>query len=443
MELQTVCLADVAVNLDATEKRVDQWGELMLRADELLTHGLSGSKLEEGLMQFVRMRGWPEKLRGTVRQVVRQAEHKKLKADAEARRLAAVEELQVVSLAKVQPKAVRWLWPGKIPLGTVTVIYGEAGMGKTCLALDLAARVSKGDVLADGAAGPGAGQVLILNGEDHVDEKIVPRLMGGGADLQNVTAMKWIKVGVLEGQSRQRRFDLGYDLPALWEEIETLPDARLLIIDSLEAFCGRRGLGRAAMRAVLGQLEDLAVQCGIAIVVLTAGAKCDLPVKNVWRVDCDALDSGLKTFVPVRFDCGALPAGLAFRITADKIVWETQLESPTADRSRGATAQQEKSCQLKQHAEWLKSCLAEGPLPAKEVLTAASQAGWSAGQMRRAKDALGVVCSKETSANGQWVWELPAPVGERVELEKVESRPAVRFEDVEGVEDAGKMLGAA
>src|SRR5262249_62338312 len=36
---------------------------------------------------------------------------------------------------------IEWLWPGRIPYGTVTVIEGAAGSGKTRLAFDLAARM--------------------------------------------------------------------------------------------------------------------------------------------------------------------------------------------------------------------------------------------------------------------------------------------------------------
>jgi RecA-family ATPase len=336
---------------------------------------------------------------------------------------------------------MRWLWAGKIPLGAVTVISGEAGSGKTCLALDLAARVSRGLPFADGAQGPGAGRVLILNADDPVEEQIVPRLVGCGADLEKIAVLSRVAVGDLEGQSRQRRFDLEHDLAGLWEEIESLPDARLVIIDSLESFCGRRGLGRSQLRALLSQLNTLAVECGVAIVVISSEGKCDQPVKNVWRVDCNVLDSDLRYLVPVRCNWGALPAGVAFRVTEDSITWETQWEAPSADRSRGATARQEKSCQLKDHAEWLRACLASGPLTAKDVLAAASEAGLSAGQVRRAREALRVVCAKQTVANGKWVWEMP-----QRKARDVEGGAGLKIEDVEGgkdVEDAVRELVAA
>ncbi len=439
MELDMVNLADVAKDVGVSGKRRDPWGELMLQAEGLVGRGVSKLEIEEALMQFVRKQGWPEKMRAMVSQIVQQVQQQKSTAEAEASRLATVEQMEVVSLAEVEPLAVQWLWPDKIPLGTVTVIYGEAAMGKTSLVLDLAARVSRGAAWPDGTTGPGMGEVLILNGEDHLDETIVPRLMGSDADLTNVEAITRIQVGAGTRASRQRRFSLERDLPALRQQLDSLCAGQLVIIDSLEAFCGT--LGRAQVRAVLAELEDLAVEYGVAIVVVSAGTKCDLPVKNVWRVDCDVLDAGLRCWVPVRCNWGPLPAGLAFRVTSDKIVWETRAESPTADRSRGATPKQEKSCQLKDQAEWLKTHLADGPLPATQVVAAASTAGWSAGQVRRAREALRLVCSKETTANGQWVWELPnrpdRTVAGLVKLHGERSRLGIEgVEDGKDVEDA-------
>lgn len=51
---------------------------------------------------------------------------------------------QVRCLADVAPRAVRWLWPGRIALGKLTLVCGDPGLGKSFLTLDLAARLSAG-----------------------------------------------------------------------------------------------------------------------------------------------------------------------------------------------------------------------------------------------------------------------------------------------------------
>ena len=57
----------------------------------------------------------------------------------------------LVRLSEVEPEEVKWLWPGRIPLGKLTILDGDPGTAKTTLALDLAARVSRGDTMPDGS----------------------------------------------------------------------------------------------------------------------------------------------------------------------------------------------------------------------------------------------------------------------------------------------------
>src|SRR5579864_8056112 len=49
-----------------------------------------------------------------------------------------------IRLSTVRPRAVEWLWTGRIPLGHVTVVLGPRGTGKSMLAADIAARASAG-----------------------------------------------------------------------------------------------------------------------------------------------------------------------------------------------------------------------------------------------------------------------------------------------------------
>src|SRR5206468_1717626 len=50
---------------------------------------------------------------------------------------------KLVRLSDVTPQAVRWLWPGRIALGKLTLIAGEPGLGKSFLTMDIATRVSR------------------------------------------------------------------------------------------------------------------------------------------------------------------------------------------------------------------------------------------------------------------------------------------------------------
>ena len=100
-ELIVETLADVAKRLETSGERVEPWDELKTRAAELIGRNMGRIEAEETLMQFVRRKGWPEKFRVMVSQVVQIAQQNRWTVEAQAARLASVEELQVVSLARV------------------------------------------------------------------------------------------------------------------------------------------------------------------------------------------------------------------------------------------------------------------------------------------------------------------------------------------------------
>src|SRR5262245_28904101 len=49
-----------------------------------------------------------------------------------------------VRLSQLAPEKIRWLWPNRIPLGRITLLVSDPGLGKSLLTLDIAARVSAG-----------------------------------------------------------------------------------------------------------------------------------------------------------------------------------------------------------------------------------------------------------------------------------------------------------
>ncbi len=52
-------------------------------------------------------------------------------------------EAMLVRASDVQPTPVSWLWHRRVPLGKLTLLSGDPGLGKSTLLLDLAARVSR------------------------------------------------------------------------------------------------------------------------------------------------------------------------------------------------------------------------------------------------------------------------------------------------------------
>src|SRR5437016_3671466 len=96
------------------------------------------------------------------------------------------EGLVMASLVDCAAEETKWLWPERIARGTVTLLAGYPDVGKSFVALDIAARVSRGQAWPDGAASEGAGNVMLLTAEDHFVRKVQPALAIGGADFARI-----------------------------------------------------------------------------------------------------------------------------------------------------------------------------------------------------------------------------------------------------------------
>ena len=86
----------------------------------------------------------------------------------------------------IAPATVRWLWESYIARGKLAILDGDPGTGKSFVALDLAARLSRGGPLPGGQVLDRPHTTLLLSAEDHAGDTIRPRLIAAGADLSRV-----------------------------------------------------------------------------------------------------------------------------------------------------------------------------------------------------------------------------------------------------------------
>src|SRR5687767_10920407 len=60
----------------------------------------------------------------------------------------------LVRLHDIAPEPVRWLSPGRLAAGKITLLDGDPGLGKSTLLCDFAARVTRGEPLPGGEPRP-------------------------------------------------------------------------------------------------------------------------------------------------------------------------------------------------------------------------------------------------------------------------------------------------
>jgi hypothetical protein len=90
-------------------------------------------------------------------------------------------QVETVRLSAVRPQRTQWVWHPWLPAGTLTILDGDPGLGKSTLTLDLAARLTRGATLPFEEPGTGereaAADVLLLSAEDDAGRTIQPRLV--------------------------------------------------------------------------------------------------------------------------------------------------------------------------------------------------------------------------------------------------------------------------
>jgi predicted ATP-dependent serine protease len=158
-------------------------------------------------------------------------------------------EVYLVTMANVAPKAIAWLWPGRLARGKLTLIAGEPGLGKSQLGLDVIARITRRRPWPDeGSDNAPLGSCIILSAEDAIDDVLRPRLEAADADLNRVHAVK----GAV--------FSLQRDLDQLGEKIAAIGDVSLIVIDPITAYFGDQvdTHKTAAVRSVLAQVDAFA-----------------------------------------------------------------------------------------------------------------------------------------------------------------------------------------
>lgn len=161
----------------------------------------------------------------------------------------------------IKPRPVHWLWEGRIALGTLALLAGREGIGKSTIAYDLAARVTRGEL--EGCYKDEPKSVAVVATEDSWEHTIVPRLMGAGADLNRV-----LRVEVTTPQGSTTGIMLPRDLKGL-EELIGSEQVALVLLDPLMSRLGSLDTHKdAEVRQALEPLVAVADRSGASILGL-------------------------------------------------------------------------------------------------------------------------------------------------------------------------------
>lgn len=335
----------------------------------------------------------------------------------------------------IAPEPLHWLWPGRIPLGKLSLFAGDPGLGKSLVTLDIAARVTCGSEWPDGRTNIQPGNVILLSAEDDLNDTIRPRLEAAGADLSKAHILQAVRRSKHNGDTALEHFSLETDLVALQDAAASLGNVRLIVIDPISAYLGGTdSYKNAKVRGLLAPLAELSRSLQIAMIAVDHLSKSNRPAlyrpngsigftaaaRAVWLFAKSPDDPSQRLMLPGKMNLSADQEGLSYALREERpgvvvVIWGQTVRF-SADAILQPEAVEEKSERL-EAMEWLREQLSTGPVSAKQIRTDAHRAGLSWSTVRRAKDALGITSGKE-GFEGGWYWR-PSTVVDAHDTPKV------------------------
>jgi len=333
-------------------------------------------------------------------------------------------------VSSVPKRDVKWIWPGRIPQGKLTILSGDPNLGKSFVTLDVASRVSTGRDWPDGESACAAGKVLLLTAEDDTADTIRPRLEACEADLEQVIVFKSMQqVGERLSDSQRklstRLISLQKDIEVMFKILERSGDYRLVVIDPISAYLDEADPNsNHDVRMLLSRLGQLAEACDVAVLLVshlrksmsqtpaiyqTIGSMAfTAVVRALWSIVKDRHDAERRLMVPVKMNLIRYPLGMAYRIVdPGRVDWEPKPLALEADeRGENAFVATDRSDRNGQAKCWLHRVLQNGRVPSEEIKLLARENGVSRASLWDAKKALRVKAIK-VGNRGSWCWELP------------------------------------
>lgn len=331
-----------------------------------------------------------------------------------------------VRLSEIQVTAVEWLWPRYLALGKLHCFFGAGGLGKTMIAIELAATITTGRPWPDGSPGCAVGAVGYLTAEDGVGDTVRPRFEAAGGDAFQVVILDTM----FGPHGAVKHFNLSD--PECMRHCEAalrgIPDLRLFILDPVTAFLGRADSHKIAdVRTALLPLAEMAERLSIAIVFIhhinKASAKRTVhrasgstafidAVRVAFMVDGDPSEpDGEFVFQVVKSNIGEKPPCLGYRIRTvpehetARVEWVARGETVEAGPpvKKSIPPKPEKNSMI-----FLRKALAGGERPAVEVLAEGEAAGFSRKEIRTARECLHIQPRKAGfGKDGKYMWRLP------------------------------------
>lgn len=318
---------------------------------------------------------------------------------------------ELTSFESIDDEKIDYIWYPYIPLGSIVLLAGDPGAGKSYLSLKIAAIISNGDKFPfenriEDSSDPSL--VIIQNGEDGKGTTIKPRLKKLGADIS--------KIQFIEGKGEQFRID-NVDI---LEEYIYLYRPKLIIIDPITQYLPPKiSMDKANdVRNALYPLADLADRYKCTFLIIAHKNKT-LKTDGLYRVlgSIDFVGICRSMLVATKVKEGITYLSQEKNSTSE---FGKSIEYHIDDNGLEFIRQVDKVLEeadkpIEEAKQFILDQLAGGEVLATDIRTLAYSEGISKNTLDRAKKVLNVKSQQrfDSSGNKYWVWSLAEPEMEK------------------------------
>lgn len=298
---------------------------------------------------------------------------------------------KLTSFKDIELENVKWLWYPYIPLGKITFLSGDPGVGKSFITTFLASIVSKGERFPFSDTNIKEGKVIIQNGEDGAGDTIKKRLYAFQTNFNNVFMID------LKEEKENSRDLLLVDIKEL-DDLFSEIHPKLVIFDPITVFLGDIDMNSATkVRRVLRPISKLAEKHNCSILFVIHRNKGITGVNQIYRmlgsIDLGGIARSIisvskgkneNLFIHSKSNLAERGKTLAFRLVDEKIEWlgeRDYIEENEVIENKIQTPREIAR-------ETILECLEDKALKYNEIVNIAREKGISEKTLERARDEL-------------------------------------------------------
>jgi len=316
---------------------------------------------------------------------------------------AKAKEHKRIAWDSVQPKEITWLWKDRIPYGKISILVGDSGLGKTTVAIDIAARLTTGRSMPLCDAPPITGNVLFQSQEDDLADTLLPRCISAGVDLGRIASID------------ADELNLDEDCEIIEQHIRET-NSRMIVFDPLQQYLGKNAdMCRITdIRRLLSNLGGIAARNDCAVLIIAHQSKSHnnnelhkvfgsvditATARSVLRVSKSENDPETRLLTHIKSSVSRPAPPIAFRIEGNsQIVYLGEYDGEDNDY-----VIPEDTSKRSKAVELIYSMLEGGAKEGTEVFKACHEAGISTRTVERVKKELNVRSGRDGSKH---VWYL-------------------------------------